>query len=420
MLILATLGTRVCTAQSWQDLGNTNRSSPYANVNLASDNQSIYLSYTNGSLNGRVSVMEYDGTFWNQIGDSCFSYGEPYNSEILAVSNGVPYLVTQDSLQRIRVMAYNGTDWVQLGESLSEGTGGASSIASEQGTLYVAYYDSNEGGVSLKYYNGTQWEPIGSLGFTSGETNYVSLAIDNGTPYIATQESTQLSVYSFDGNNWNALGQSISTAYASNIHIVMDSNHVFVSYEDQTSGCALRVIEYENGLFSPLGLSSFPYVPGLYSSLAVCEGIPVVSYREVTGELSVIAYMDGLWQYQGAPNISGGICTHADLLAIGTTLYVGYRDVDNGNTIHVKKLESSLSTHDIDSGEVTLSPNPSSGVIVIQSSAPILAIRIRDSKGSLVSTTTMPTADIRALSSGVYIVEIETQEGTVTKRFIKE
>jgi hypothetical protein len=40
----------------------------------------------------------------------------------------------------------------------------------------------------VMYYNGSLWTNLGSPGFSAGQVSYTSLAIYNGTPYVAYQD----------------------------------------------------------------------------------------------------------------------------------------------------------------------------------------------------------------------------------------
>jgi hypothetical protein len=50
-------------------------------------------------------------------------------------------------------------------------------------TLYVAYHDVGNGSrATVARYNGTDWEAVGSAGFSAGMAVYPSLALDSNRP----------------------------------------------------------------------------------------------------------------------------------------------------------------------------------------------------------------------------------------------
>ena len=390
------------------------------NVNIAGRSNFLHLVYTD-YVTERLSAKVYNGITWTDYGSPNFAEGELFNNEILTVLNDIPYVLTRDSLLRTTVMMHNGTDWVVCGEPLSIGEGGASSITNDNVGIYVAYYESLENGVTVKRYDGVSWITVGTSGFSNGFTSSVSIRVYLGKPSVACQENTHLSVLHFDGTSWEYVGSpEMTSMYASNLHLRGIGQYDYLSYEDEALGCRLRVIANFGNGWIPIGESSLPLATGLHSSLEMLYGVPLLSFIGLDGYPRVMYEYGQGWLPIGYDEPEYGIVTHTDLNVFDGDVMVGYRSVDENDLLKVKYLASALGIPSISGEEVTLSPNPSSDVIVIQSSAPIITIRIRDSKGSLVSTTTMPTADIRALSSGVYLVEVETQEGTVTKRFIRE
>jgi len=410
----------ISLAQSWQDLGTTQTMASVPNVNIAGRSNFLHLVYTD-YVTERLSAKVYNGSTWTNYGSPNFAEGELFNNEILTVLNDIPYVLTRDSLLRTTVMMHNGTDWVVCGEPLSTGEGGASSITNDNVGIYVAYYESLENGVTVKRYDGVSWITVGNSGFSNGFTSSVSISVSLGLPSVACQENTHLSVLHFDGTSWDYVGSpEMTSMYASSLHLRGLGPYHYLSYEDEALGCRLRVIANFGNGWIPISESTLPLATGLHSSLEMLYGVPLLSFIGLDGYPHVMYEAGEGWLPIGYDEPEYGIVTHTDLNVFDGEVMVGYRSVNENDLLKVKYLASALGIPSISRGEVTLSPNPSSDVIVIQSSAPILAIRIRDSKGSLVSTTTMPTADIRALSSGVYIVEIETQEGMVTKRFIRE
>src|SRR5262245_42746129 len=55
----------------------------------------------------------------------------------------------------------------------------------------------------------SDWETVGSSGFSAGEASYTSIIVDNGTPYVAYQDganSYKATLMKFDGANWVTVG----------------------------------------------------------------------------------------------------------------------------------------------------------------------------------------------------------------------
>lgn len=85
----------------------------------------------------------------------------------------------------------------------------------------------------------------------------------------------------------------------------------------------------------------------------------------------------------------------------------------------------SVSENQLAENDIQLYPNPATNILVFKSSFEISGIRIFDSAGRIVLVSTNlegsdQTLTLESLSKGMYIAEIETSQGTVSKRIIKQ
>ena len=100
-------------------------------------------------------------------------------------------------------------DWVQDGGSLNVNTGNYaqnSSIAMFNGTPYVAWEEGVQ--IYVKHYNGTTWvQDGGSLNVNTGQNaEFPSIAMSGGTPYVSWHEMYNarflIFVKHYNGSNW--------------------------------------------------------------------------------------------------------------------------------------------------------------------------------------------------------------------------
>ena len=70
--------------------------------------------------------------------------------------------------------------------------------------------------------------------------------------------------------------------------------------------------------------------------------------------------------------------------------------------------------------EFSVYPNPATNNVTIESNNTINSIQIVDLTGAVVQTETQSSFSIEQLTNGVYLMNIITDNGTVTKRLIKE
>ena len=109
---------------------------------------------------------------------------------------------------------------------------------------WIAYPDMDgnlAGDLTVKKFDGTNWNLVGSAGFTGGNTPAAIIKFDNNNvPYVLYRLNeiiTPLILKKFDGSNWVNVGYSTTGIYANisrNFSFTFDpqTNEPFVSYND--------------------------------------------------------------------------------------------------------------------------------------------------------------------------------------------
>ena len=81
----------------------------------------------------------------------------------------------------------------------------------------------------------------------------------------------------------------------------------------------------------------------------------------------------------------------------------------------------SLSTSDVTSkAKIEVYPTIAKEIVNVKSKAKIIAVNLIDVTGRLISTTKTDKVNVSSLSSGVYLINVITEEGTVTKKIVKQ
>lgn len=117
-------------------------------------------------------------------------------------------------------------NWTSVGaEGFSPGASGSASWQkikiNRNNVPYVSFTDAgigtNGGGAVMKF-NGTNWEHLGTSGFTSGEATNSNFIFGNGdTVYFSYANAGQFSTASvmmYDGNSWSSIGNNLSQGAA--------------------------------------------------------------------------------------------------------------------------------------------------------------------------------------------------------------
>lgn len=185
---------------------------------------------THTSGKGKVRVYLYDVDNWKQLGLDIVGGHDDYSGQSVSLSaDGYTLIVgsplsRENGIQSGRVTAYNynGTDWDQLGDSIygeqSFGRFGYSTASSSDGKTIIIggpfsdHNGPNTGSVKAFHFNGTDWNQLGHR--LDGDINdiyfghSVSISDDGNTIAIGAPESLNqnkrgsVEVYHFDGNDW--------------------------------------------------------------------------------------------------------------------------------------------------------------------------------------------------------------------------
>lgn len=229
----AFLSTIALKAQSWLPAGlddaNQPGYTPSAYNAITSDKAGgIYLAYTDNAFDAslanqrRLSVRQWNGTMWSQVGVRAFSTGDAQNPQMAVGQGSVPYVIYRDMGvgRKVVVKKFNGTTWVDFGGgAVSSGPADFPDISlGTSDTVFVAYSDSTAGKkANVKKWNGTSWLTVGAANFSAG--NIISLRMvmtSNNQPMVYVLYYNQTSeVFRYNGNAWASLGDPAdATAHA--------------------------------------------------------------------------------------------------------------------------------------------------------------------------------------------------------------
>ncbi|MEA4926978.1 MAG: hypothetical protein VB084_16960 [Syntrophomonadaceae bacterium] len=181
---------------------------------------------------------------WTAVGGPGFSAGWVFCTSLAIAGDGTLYVAYKDGSNKATVMKYSGdiAGWELVGNAgFSDGTTDYISLALAGGTPYVAYQDMFIGNkVTVMKYSGSVWEAVYTPGFSTGRANDVSLAIDgDGNPYVAYGDGSPgfkatVMKYSGDDTGWEAVGSPrFSAGYAAYISLAIGSGGtLYVAYQD--------------------------------------------------------------------------------------------------------------------------------------------------------------------------------------------
>ncbi len=318
--------------------------------------------------------MKYNGTNWETVGSPGFAPGEGtaigeytgYN-DIAIDESGTPYVAFLSNIYggKVMVMKYDGTAWVTLGggpvSAMNDGYAFPSIAINGDGAPYVVYHDNAaDGKATVQKFNGTEWEIVGSAGFSESEATYTSMVInENGTPYVSYMDYSadpehRLVAKRFNGDKWVTVGGGGFPGSGGFTKIAIDGNGTpyVVSSRDVNfgvSGTSFATMSRFDGTNwvalhggGQSGLSDNIEMSGPTAIAIDGSGIPYVVYQRQTSIQADVKKYDpsngGSWIQLGTTDlpIFGPGKTPIVIAGDGTP-FIAFADYSNSNKATVMK-----------------------------------------------------------------------------------
>lgn len=308
-------------------------SASFQSMDIAPDG-TLYLSYTG---KWKSTVMKFNGSAWEVVGESGFGYG----NQTIAIApmdspqSGTPYVAY--GFGDASVMKFDGKSWGYVGEpmfayDLYEGCAPTIAISPNTGTPYIAY-SSGYGGVKVMKFNNEDWVNVGDVFGFDYSDGILPAIIENlvitkdGTPYVAfnaLQDSMSKGTLStpvvmkFDGYNWSLVGAKLETSQKLGMSMVLDSSNTpYVAY------------------IMPRHTKPFP------SSATAPEGLAIKKLNTTTNTWEGVGMYKSIWNDLEYPIVTNA--EHPSLaMAFDGSLYVSYTDTANGNKVTVMKFNGEV------------------------------------------------------------------------------
>ncbi|HOD42676.1 MAG TPA: hypothetical protein PKL57_19150, partial [Candidatus Wallbacteria bacterium] len=216
-------------------------------------------------------------------------------------------------------------EWTLLGQAgFSSDQANFLSLAFNGSTPYVAYKDGTSA-TTIKYYSGNSWVDVARL----GSADWVSMCIFNGVPHITYQNlATLLSEVQKHYGGWYMLGSALDMSWYNAIYSLNGS--LYVSYREINNGGKATVMKFD-------GVSSWNPVGGKGFSAGQVYNVPLDTYNGIiycaftdfsTSKVSCMQNSGSAWSYVGATDFGSG-SEFVDLKIINGRPYVAFPDKNN-------------------------------------------------------------------------------------------
>ena len=415
-----------------------------------------------GNLAGQVRIFENIGGIWTQI-------GQDINGEAPVDESGESISLSSDGSivaigaigndgngsfsGHVRVFENIGGTWSQIGEDIdgenSNDRFGSSVSLSSDGSKIAIGTEGNSRGYAKVYENmsGT-WTQIGqniigeALGNFSGSS--ISLSSDGTIIAIGAKQNSgngnnagHVRVFENIGGTWSQIGQDIDglnpfEQFGGKVSLSSDGSIVAISAISKF----VRVYENIGGVWTQIGndimspnFSSSDYGIGLeLSSDGLILAIGEPAFDSFKGRTKIYKNILGTWTQIGN-DIEGdnsndkegfSISFSSDYSVIATGSPTNNSNTNSEGRARVFNIFNLLSVAENNLFTFKIYPNPTKNQFTIElnPSVKLEKVFIYNTLGQLVLTSEEKTIDTSNLSSGSYIVELETNQGKDSKKLI--
>jgi hypothetical protein len=270
---------------------------------------------------GRGSIWTNVGgtASWKILGNASFSINTIGEISIAPGLGGAAAVIYNDG-GRASGMQFDGTQWVPMASPgfSPNGIWSPSATCDSVGNVYVAFQDQSSGMARVMKYDGVSWASFGSGVISPGTASDTSLALDSAdTPYIAFSDSLAVpagaaTVRRCVLGTWGPVGPAgfsggfLGVGFTS---LALDGSGIpYVAYSDGNQGNRITVMKYSAG-WAPVGSPGFAGSVA-YVSLAInpVTAQPYVGFYDASigGRVSVMRYDGSAWVLVGSAGLSPG------------------------------------------------------------------------------------------------------------------
>ncbi|HLW42709.1 MAG TPA: T9SS type A sorting domain-containing protein [Flavobacterium sp.] len=425
----------------------------------------------NGVDSGRVQVFKNILGVWTQIGsnidgdaagDQCGTVALSSDGTIIAVGSLGSDNGSDVEAGHVRVFENTSGVWTQIGSKIvGEGYGDNSGVGlalSWDGTIVAigAPHNNNGGGVAAGHVRVFEnisgvWTQIGNDidGKSTAEYSGHSLSLSSDGSIVAIgargNDPGHVRIYQNISGIWTQIGNEIqgeAVGDESGVAVSLSSNGNIVAIGARgNNGNGLlsghvRIYQNISGIWTQIGNDIDGEAEGDWSGSKVSlssDGTTVAigspwnnDNGKVAGHVRIFKNMSGVWRQVGNSidgKAAGDWAANAVLSSDGNTVIIGATlNSDNGQysgKVRVYDI-SNLSSNTFVLENFNIYPNPTSDVlnISLENNLTLEKITIYNNSGQIVKTAQQNTVDVSNLSSGIYFVEVITNQGIATKKVV--
>lgn len=430
-------------------------------VSVSSDGSIVAIvGYSGNSGDDRIRVFRNIGDVWTLYGTD--NNGENFGglgAFSVSLSADGNTLAFGQLGEHVKVFSYNTNSeiWTQKGNDIINTTtvgnfGFSIKLSSDGNTIVIGAPDAPivpESGVTQIFqYETDSWNQVGNNinGLVSAEHSGRSVDMSSNGQIVAVLNDNSVRVYENDSGTWNLLADEIPAngSQFPNKAVSLSSNGELLAIGEPDFSDSLiqrgrvRVFSFTGGVWIQIGSDILGEVA--YYRTGACVSLSsngqILAVGEIgstssstdTGRTRLFKNQDDSWiqignsifgeaneDYSGE-NLS--LSSDASTLIIGASQNDG-NGVDSGHA-RVFDIHPLLSIDELQQSEIKMFPNPAKDQLYIRLPIEIEInnITIFNDLGTLVKTIYNNTINISNLSTGIYFIVINTNEGKTIKKLI--
>lgn len=238
---------------NWESLPFPSNNVAY-DINLASNNGELYIAYKDFDVQTKITVKRFNGSSWEIIGNQGFSAVGTFWLDF-EFYNGAPYVAYKEGYDGVdggykaTVMKYNGSNWEIVGNrGFSSGQITYSDLAFYQDQPCIAFRDESTSGqrLAVMRYNGSEWINISNQDFINDYASAPDLEVYNGELYVLYTTgglgNSFARLKKYNGTNWeNFDGDLVTSSVVFNVDLNFMDNEIYVAMEDWGNSRKLTV-----------------------------------------------------------------------------------------------------------------------------------------------------------------------------------
>ncbi len=419
---------------TWKTLGEIGLSQTLTNhssIALDKDNTAYLACVVSGgeaSLYGPIQVHKQSNESWTQITSGDLAGG---NVKLSSSPDGSVYL-TYYANEGLQVKKYLGGSWQNLSDSRIKGAHSVMVFDKNSTPWLINSTLGQDMSQSTLYrLNGTNWEQMGDLSMLSGLDVFRSAVFDNNNTFYFSHQNysddRKVFVHSFDGANWEQVGESISSGAAIPSNLAIDDNGALhLAYIDLDNDNTVILSRYNGSSWetiTSIGTASDDNFPKTFNneerpflSLTMHNNTPFLAYVDAESRrVTVKRYSNNTPEVVGSAGFSELNSCALDLqidnqgkaylgvIMGGANVY----SMDCATSIENTKRNTSQSIN-ISFGENQL--------LVESVMSPIQKLQLFDLSGKVVSEEHISdkrfgSLQLPTLPQGIYVLSVQTHEG---------